>query len=98
MSVDKVGQKAVDAHVQKPQAASDRAHLIAAREVRKTGCDEVSISKGARELREAQKAVNDAPDVRQAEVAAIKKRIQEGTYTFPIEALVDKLLSLLNGG
>ncbi len=98
MNVDKIGQKAVDAYVQKSQAASDTVQPVAARQVKKSEHDEVSISKGAREMQEAQRAVQNAPDVREAKVAAIKKQIQEGTYNVSTESLVDKLLSVFKGG
>lgn len=98
MNIDKVGQKAVDAYVQKSQTASEKAQSVAARELKKQERDEVSISKGARELQEAQNAVQAAPDVREAKVAEIKKQIQEGTYNVSTEALVSKLLSLFKGG
>ncbi|MDA8189245.1 MAG: flagellar biosynthesis anti-sigma factor FlgM [Dehalococcoidales bacterium] len=99
MNIDKAGPKAIEAYVQKTQAASEKAPPQAAAEVKKANQqDEVSISKAARELQEAQKAIQSAPDVREAKVAAIKKQLQEGTYNVPAEALVEKLLSVFKSG
>lgn len=95
MNIDKIGQKAVEAYVQKSPVAGDKSSHISADVGKKSGHDEVSISETARELRDAQLAVLSAPDVRQDRVAAIKKQIQEGTYQVSVETLADKLLSVL---
>lgn len=98
MNVEKVGPKAIEAYVQKTQAATDKVPPQTAKEVTKPAQDEVTISKQAREMQEAQKAVQNAPDIRQEKIASIKKQIQEGTYNVPAEAVVDKLLSIFKNG
>lgn len=98
MNVDKVGKQAIEAYLQKTPAAGEKAPSQSAKAVPKPGGDDVSISSAARDLQEAQKAVQNAPDVRQEKVAAIKKQVQEGTYHVPAEALVDKLLSVFKDG
>lgn len=95
MNIDKIGEKAVEAYVEKSLAPGNKTPPASTRDVTKTDQDKVSISKAAKELQEAQKAVQNAPDVRADRVAAIKKQIQEGTYQVPTEALADKLLSIL---
>lgn len=100
MNIDKIGQKAVEAYVQKTQTSGiEKLPGQASHEAKKPEQqDEISISTAAREMQEARKAVEDAPDVREDKVAAIKKQIQEGTYRVPAEAVVEKLLSVFTEG
>ncbi len=95
MNIDKIGQKAVDAYVQKTQSSGvNKVPSQGTNEVKKSDQDAVSISQAAKEMQEVQKAVRDAPDVREDKVAEIKKQIQDGTYRVPAEAVVEKLLSI----
>jgi negative regulator of flagellin synthesis FlgM len=96
MNVEKLGQKAIEAYVQKTRGTSEKPATSTAKETVKPGQDQVSISKAARELQEAQKAVESVPDIREDKVADIKKRINDGTYSISAESLADKLLPLLN--
>ena len=59
--------------------------------------DEMETSERARELARVQQAVEAAPEVRPDKVAALKKRIDDGTYNVPPEALADKLLEPTSG-
>ncbi len=95
MNIDKIGQKGIEAYVQKTQSDGERVLPPSAREVARPEKDDVSISETAKELQEAQKAVRSAPDIREERVAAIKKQIQDGTYQVHAEAVVEKLLSVL---
>lgn len=54
--------------------------------------DSVEISDRARELARLQQAVEDAADVRADKVAKIKKQVETGTYSVPIELLAERLL------
>jgi negative regulator of flagellin synthesis FlgM len=58
----------------------------------RTPSDSVEISSRSRELARARQAVDAAPDVRADKVAAIKKRIEDGTYSVSPQALASKLL------
>jgi negative regulator of flagellin synthesis FlgM len=98
MEIDKIGPKALDAYVQKTQAASEKVAAAAPKPIAKAGHDEVTISNAARELQEAAKTVQNADEVRADKVAEIKKQVQEGTYNVPTDALVDKLLSVFKRG
>lgn len=55
--------------------------------------DSVTLSADARSLAAARDAVQSAPDVREQKVAAIKQRVDDGTYTVPAQVLARKLLS-----
>ncbi len=55
--------------------------------------DSVQISSFGRDLQVAKEAVQNAPDVREDKVKAIKEQINAGTYNVPMSALADKLLS-----
>lgn len=98
MNIDKIGQKAIDAYVQKTQSTGERVNPAAAKEIARPEKDEVSISEAAKTLQEAREAVRNSPDVREDKVAAIKKLIDEGTYPVNTEAVVDKLLSVVKRG
>ena len=54
--------------------------------------DSVSLSDNARTLATARAAVQQAPDVRDAKVAEIKQRVQDGTYNVPAHLLARKML------
>ncbi len=97
MNIDKVGQRGMEAYIPETRAAAEKIAPAASKEIAKTEQDKVSISQAARELQEAQKAVQSAPEVREDKVAALKKQIQEGTYQVPEEALVEKLMSVFRG-
>jgi negative regulator of flagellin synthesis FlgM len=58
--------------------------------------DSVSLSDNARTLATARAAVQQAPDVRDAKVAAIKQRVEDGTYNVPAHVLAGKLLAAGN--
>ena len=95
MNIDKIGQNAVDAYVQKTQSSAvNKAASQGTNEVKKSDQDAVSISQAAKEMQQIQKAVQDAPDVREDKVEAIKKQIHDGIYSVPTEAVVEKLLSI----
>ncbi len=92
MNIDRLGQRAIDAYVQKLPGMVEKGEQANSREVGKPEQDEVSISKEARDLQRAKRAVLSAPDVRQDKVDVIKKQIEEGTFKVSIDALVEKLL------
>ncbi len=94
MNIEQIGQKSVEAYLQKTQSSGEKAASPTARETSRPEKDEAVISQAARRLQEAQDAVRNAPDVRDDKVAAIKKQIEDGSYRVDTEALVDKLLSV----
>lgn len=59
--------------------------------------DQVSLSDEARALAAAHKAVEEAPDIRQEKVAAIKQRIEDGTYNVSPKVLARKILEHVAG-
>jgi negative regulator of flagellin synthesis FlgM len=54
--------------------------------------DSVELSSNARRMAAARDAVQNAPDVRQEKVDAIKQRIESGTYEVPARVLARKML------
>jgi negative regulator of flagellin synthesis FlgM len=58
--------------------------------------DSVSLSDNARSLATARAAVQQAPDVRDAKVAEIKQRVEDGTYNVPSHLLARKLIQASN--
>jgi negative regulator of flagellin synthesis FlgM len=56
--------------------------------------DTLEISERARDLLRAQKAVNEAPEVREEKVADIKRRVEDGTYSVSPDLLARKLLGV----
>jgi negative regulator of flagellin synthesis FlgM len=56
------------------------------------GADTVSLSDDAKSLAAARQAVESAPDVRDQKVAAIKQRVEDGTYSVPSRVLAQKML------
>jgi flagellar biosynthesis anti-sigma factor FlgM len=56
------------------------------------GADTIEISERARELARASQAVDETSEVRSEKVAQIKKSLEDGTYSVPVELLAQKLL------
>jgi flagellar biosynthesis anti-sigma factor FlgM len=54
--------------------------------------DKVVLSPKAREVREAKKVLSMLPDIREEEVARIKKEIKEGTYKIEGKKLAAKMI------
>ena len=54
--------------------------------------DSVSLSDDARSLATARAAVQQAPDVRDARVAEIKQRVEDGTYEVPSHVLARNII------
>jgi negative regulator of flagellin synthesis FlgM len=54
--------------------------------------DSVSLSDDARSLAAARQAVQGAPDLREQNVAEIKQRVQDGTYTVSSRVLARNIL------
>ncbi len=57
-----------------------------------SGKDAVEISSIGRDIQMAKSAVKDSPDVRQEKIAALKAKIQSGTYDVSGESFADKLM------
>ena len=96
MGIDRINQHQNDPAVTGP-SASRRSERSAENQPKdqervRPASDSVEISDLSRELSKARQAVDAAPDVRADKVAAIKKRIEDGTYSVSPELLARKLL------
>ena len=56
------------------------------------GADSVELSQSARDLKEAQKALQDLPDIREDKVAALKQQIENGTYDIRADKIAANML------
>lgn len=72
------------------RAADDSGLTVAA--------DTIEISDHARELARAQQAAEAAAEIRSEKVAQIKQRIEDGTYSVPIELLAQRLIDGWSNG
>ena len=63
-----------------------------------SGADQVSVSDEARALASARDVVAQVPDVRAEKVAAVKQRVEDGTYSVPASVLARNILSQGVGG
>jgi negative regulator of flagellin synthesis FlgM len=101
MGIDRINQHHNDPAVTGPAASrrSERATESQPKQDQgvRPSSDSVEISDAARELAKARQAVDAAPDVRSDKVAAIKKRIEDGTYSVSPELLARKLLERSDG-
>lgn len=97
MEIDKVGSQQVRLYTQNVQPAETKKAPPPGKPKEAAKGDEVSLSDSAKELQWAKQLVENAPDVREARVAEIKSRIEDGTYTVSDEAIVDKLLENTHG-
>ncbi len=70
----------------KPSVKADNESSTAA------GSDNVSLSSKARDLQEARKALDAAPDVRMERVEELKNRIESGSYNVKGEAIADGII------
>lgn len=55
--------------------------------------DKLEISQVGKDYRVAKNIVAQAPDIREAKVADIKKRIESGTYNINMQEVADKLVN-----
>ena len=62
----------------------------------KTKKDGIEVSNLAKEYQIASKALKDVPDVREDKVAAIKERIQSGTYSVDAKQVSEKVIRQLD--
>lgn len=97
MSVEKLGPGEIArAYSQQTEVSkageARRSDASKAKRAGAQGRDEVSISEEARSLAAALNAVKAASDVREEKVAAIKQRVDDGTYTVSPHALAHKIL------
>jgi negative regulator of flagellin synthesis FlgM len=62
------------------------------------GEDSVDLSPKAREVKEAERILASIPDIRESEVAEIKRQIEEGTYEIDADETARSMVkeSLLN--
>lgn len=58
--------------------------------------DSLAISGFAKELSLAKKAVDQAPDIRQAKVDDIKKQMEAGSYNVSASQVADRIISRFN--
>ena len=56
--------------------------------------DKLEISQTGKDINVAKKAMQNAPEVREDRVAAIKKQMEEGTYAVSMEDVANKIKSL----
>lgn len=55
--------------------------------------DSVEFSQRAADLRAAMEALRDAPVIREAKVAELRRQLEQGTLTVDVAALAEKLLA-----
>ncbi len=85
MRVDALSQIQQVYGVNKSRRTSKTASTSSAR-------DAVEISSIGRDIQTAKTAVKESPDIRQEKVAALKSKIQSGTYDVSGESFADKLM------
>lgn len=56
--------------------------------------DKLEISQTGKDINVAKKAMQEVPEVREERVAAIKKQMEEGTYSVSMEDVANKIMSL----
>lgn len=103
MDIDRINQRQADPAAIGEQAAARRTERASSdvqpkadpSNVRPSG-DTLEISSRSRELAQARRAVEDAPDVRADKVAEIKQRIEDRTYSVSPDLLARKLLGESN--
>jgi negative regulator of flagellin synthesis FlgM len=104
MSIERVNnQDAARAYVQNTDATRVSGASAATPEAGKAGqqaqaqnADSVTLSDSARSLAAAREAVQNAPDVREQNVADIKQQVDSGTYQVPASVLARKMLEASN--
>ena len=96
-SIDRIHQQSVSrAYVQGTDTAQSASAQQGAKHAHHKGqankADSVTLSDDARSLAAAHEAVKQAPDVREAKVADIKKQVDSGTYDVPSKVLARKIV------
>jgi negative regulator of flagellin synthesis FlgM len=103
MEIERISQRQSDSAISE-QAAARRAERLSSEFQSKSKAgqtqspsDTIEISDRSRELARARQAVDATPEVRTEKVAAIKKRIEDGTYSVSPQLLAHKLLEGSDG-
>jgi negative regulator of flagellin synthesis FlgM len=96
-SIDRISQHNVSrAYVQGGDTAQSASGQHGAKHAHHKGqankADSVTLSDNARSLAAARDAVQQAPDVREAKVADIKKQVDSGTYDVSSKVLARKIV------
>lgn len=76
-------------HVQQKSASTD---APSNKEKAKTGEDSVDLSQNARDLKLAQAALRDLPEIRSEKVAALKQQIEDGSYEIEPKKIAGKMI------
>jgi negative regulator of flagellin synthesis FlgM len=103
MEIERISQRQSDSAISEQAAARRAERLSQEFQSRSTSTpvqgpsDTLEISNRSRELARARQAVDAAPEVRSEKVAAIKKRIEDGTYSVSPHLLARKLLEGSDG-
>ncbi len=102
MSIDKLGASEIAlSHLQQNaetnKAAAAGARRPDAQPKSQPAPDQLSLSDEARAMAAARQAVSNAPDVREDKVAAIKQRIEDGTYSVSPRVLAQKIFEHVTG-
>jgi negative regulator of flagellin synthesis FlgM len=81
--------KVTSAHPKKGEKAheTEARHHVAA-----SGDAKAEISAKGKEFAKAKAIANNAPDVREEKIAALKKRIAEGHYKVDADAIADRMV------
>ncbi len=95
MRVDRSGESVTKLHQQElravghqeqaPNRANDTRHA-----------DQVTLSSRAQEISQFMQVVSVVPSERVERVAALRRAIEEGRYTIPEDALVERLLGVVH--
>ena len=84
-------KKAAQAQKTKESTATDKAGSVAAKGAAEPSA-RAEISARAREMSQAKVIAENTPDVREEKIAALKKRIAEGTYKVDADAVADRMV------
>lgn len=83
----------IDAYNKINQVYQTSATTKVVKKERISGKDTFEVSTIGKDLQIAKQAVNNAPDIREDKVEAIKKAMASGTYSVDADKIADKIIS-----
>ena len=92
MEISEKNPVQINSYVNQVQQKNTSSDKSSSKEKVKAGEDSVDLSQSAKDLKLAQAALRDLPDIRSEKVSQLKQQIEAGTYEIKPEKIAGKMI------
>ena len=92
MEISEKNPVQINSYINQVQQKNSSSDTSSGKEKVKAGEDSVDLSQSAKDLKLAQAALRDLPDIRSEKVSQLKQQIEEGTYEIKPEKIAGKMI------